>query len=42
MFQWHVVWCGSKNTYQKDMFVEEIRFNVENRIIILDSYSQVN
>jgi hypothetical protein len=42
MFQWHVVWCGSKNTYQKDMFVKEIRLHVENMITILDPYSQLN
>jgi hypothetical protein len=35
-------WCGSKNTYRKDMFVKEIRLHVENMITILDSYSQLN
>ena len=37
-----MVSCGSKNTYQKDMFVKEIGLRVGNMIIILDSYNQFN
>ena len=37
-----MVSCGSKNTYQKNMFVKEIGLCVGNMIIILDSYSQFN
>ena len=42
MYQWHVVWCGSKNTDEKYVFVKEIRLHVENMITVLDSCSQLN
>ena len=42
MYQWHVVWCGSRNTDKKYVFVKEIRLHVENMITVLDSCSQLN
>jgi hypothetical protein len=32
-----MVWCGSKNGYQEDMYVEEFRPHDKNMITILDS-----
>ena len=37
IFEWRMVWCGSKNGYQEDMYVEEFRPHAQNMITILDS-----
>ena len=38
MFEWYVVWCGSKNGYQKGhVFKRERGLSAQNVIPILDS-----
>jgi hypothetical protein len=37
MFECYVVWCGSKNRYQKDMNLTEIGQCAQNMITILGS-----
>ena len=37
MFEWYVVWCGSKNKYQIDICTNEIGLRIENMIFILGS-----
>ena len=36
IFEWYVVWCSSKNGYQKDVF-KEIGLHAQNTRAILDS-----
>ena len=38
MFQWHVVRCGSKNRYQKDMWLKDLDLHgVQSVITMLGS-----
>ena len=37
IFEWYVVWHGSKNIYQKDMFLKEIRPHAQHIMIIQGS-----
>ena len=37
VFEWYVVWCGSKSGYQKDKCFEEIRLHAQNVVDILGS-----
>jgi hypothetical protein len=37
IIEWDVVWCGSKNGYQKDMSWKEIGLRAKNVIILLSS-----
>jgi hypothetical protein len=41
IFQWYVVWFGSKNGYQEDMCLREIRLCAHNMITILGSMLNV-
>jgi hypothetical protein len=41
-FAWHVIWCSSKNEYQKDICVKEIGLRAQNMTTILSSNSQHN
>jgi hypothetical protein len=34
VFYWNVVWCGSKNGYQKNMCLKEIGLCAQSMIII--------
>ena len=36
IFELYVVWCASKNGYQKDMCLKEIGLHAQNMISILD------
>ena len=42
ILEWYVIWCGSKNGYQKDMSLKEIGLRAQNMITILGSISQHN
>ena len=37
MSKWYVVWCGSKNKYQKDTCLKEVKIYAKNLISKLDS-----
>ena len=37
IFEWYVVWCGSKNKYQKDTCLKEIGLHAQNMITIVAS-----
>ena len=37
IFEWYVVWCGSKNRYHKDMFLRSIALHAQNMVPILSS-----
>ena len=37
MFEWHVVRCGSKNSYQKDPFKKKIGLHVKNMKTVIGS-----
>ena len=37
ILEWYVVWRGSKNRYQNDMFLKEVRLHDQNMITILSS-----
>ena len=37
IFEWYVVWCGSKNGHQKDMRLKEIGLRAQNMITFLSS-----
>ena len=37
MFEWHVVRCGSKNSYQKDLFKKKIGLHVKNMKTVIGS-----
>ena len=37
IFEWYVVWCGTKNGYQKYICFEEVGLRDQNMITILDS-----
>ena len=41
-FAWHMIWCSSKNEYQKDMCVKEIGLCAQNMTTILGSKIQHN
>ena len=36
-YMWYVVWCGSKNEYQRDMCLKEIGVHAKNTVSILSS-----
>ena len=37
IFEWYVVWCGSKNKSQKEMCLEEVGLCAQNMITIIGS-----
>ena len=37
IFEWYVVWCGSKNGYRKDMCLHEITLRAQHMMTILGS-----
>ena len=41
IFEWYVVRCGSKNIYQKDTCLKEIRLLAQNIITILGSIANI-
>ena len=42
ILEWFVVWCGSKNKYQKDMCLKEIGLHPQNMVIILNLIININ
>ena len=40
IFEWYMIWCGSKNGYQKDTCSKEIGLLAQNMINVLNSLGQ--
>jgi hypothetical protein len=41
IFEWHVVWCGSKNGYKKHMCLKAIRLHAQNMRAIMNSIAKL-